>query len=119
MSERKWSQLGGPNQKEFDQYKDSSELYPFNKKGIHNFHDREGWMDEKGELFLKIECLPVTCEGNDIGVYGGESAFCYHHSELSFCLGLQCLLNLRVNFDEQDVYMVLKYLSTDCLLDTR
>ena len=97
MSDRKWSQLGGPNLKEFDQYKDSSELYPFNKKGIHNFHDREGWMDEKGELFLKIECLPVTCEGNDIGVYGGESAFCYHHSELSFCLGLQCLLNLRVN----------------------
>lgn len=73
MSERKWSQLGGPNLKEFEhQYKDSSELYPFNKKGIHNFHDREGWMDEKGELFLKIECLPVTCEGNGIGVMGGN-----------------------------------------------
>ena len=32
---------------------------------------------------------------------------------------LQCLLNLRENFDEQDVYVVLKYLSTDRLLDTR
>ena len=45
-------------------------------------------MDGKGELFLKIECLTDICEGNGIGVYGGESAFCYHHSELSFCLGL-------------------------------
>lgn len=32
---------------------------------------------------------------------------------------LQCLLDLREKFGEQDVYMVLKYLSTDCLLDSR
>lgn len=46
LSERTWSQLGGPNLKELEhQYKDNSELYPFNKREfIISIIEKDGWM---------------------------------------------------------------------------
>lgn len=49
----------------------------------------DGWMDEKGGVFLIIECLTDKCERNGRG--GGRKwAFCNCHSE--DCFGLLSLM---------------------------